>query len=333
MKAIILALALIVSACSHTNSKTPENSPVYNKYLDGFAYPYPVKSFSFNSQRQELKMRYMDVGDKTSKKVALLLHGKNFSGFYWKKIADQLVTKGYRVVIPDQIGFGKSSKPNNYQYSFAQLALNTNKLLEELKIDNKVHIVGHSMGGMLAVHFTLHYPSKISKLTLVNPIGLEPYSKYTQLKDPMFFYEKAEKNKNIEKIRNYQKKNYYAGKWNDDYEALIKIHEGWLNGPDWDIIAWNNSLTYLPIFSEDITSRLHEINMDLTLIIGTRDRTGPGRGWMKKGTNYELGRYDKLGKAFKKRLPTAKVIELKDLGHMPQIEDYERFKKVFFPEF
>jgi pimeloyl-ACP methyl ester carboxylesterase len=53
--------------------------------------------------------------------------------------------KGYRVIMPNQVGFGKSTKPAYYQYSFVQLALNTPSLLSSLKIDH-YKAVGHSMG-------------------------------------------------------------------------------------------------------------------------------------------------------------------------------------------
>jgi len=46
------------------------------------------------------------------------LHGKNFSGAYWQDTMTALLAEGYRVVAPDQIGFGKSSKPAHFQYSF-----------------------------------------------------------------------------------------------------------------------------------------------------------------------------------------------------------------------
>ncbi len=46
-----------------------------------------------------------------------------------------LLKEGYNVIVPDQIGFGKSSKPKYYDYTFQQLALNTKALLDSLNID------------------------------------------------------------------------------------------------------------------------------------------------------------------------------------------------------
>lgn len=78
-----------------------------------------------------------------------------------------------------QIGFGKSSKPSQYQYSFHQLVQNTKQILDELKIDKEINVLGHSMGGMLATRFALMYPETTEKLILENPIGLEDYKTLT----------------------------------------------------------------------------------------------------------------------------------------------------------
>ena len=299
----------------------------YNKELDGFEYPFDVQTFNFNSQTKELAMRYMDVGAKDAKKIIVLLHGKNFSGYYWEQVANDLLAKGYRVIIPDQIGFGKSTKPDFYQYSFGQLALNTKLLLDSLHI-NKFDLVGHSMGGMLATTFAVNYPSAVNKLILINPIGLEDYSRYVQFQDMNFFY-KNELATSVEKARNYQKANYYDGKWSSEYEKLLLPLQGMLAGDDWPIVAWNNALTYGPIFSENIVDRFSQVTNETVLIIGTRDQTGPGRGWQKEGVNRTLGDYKKLGVNAHKLIKGSTLIELDGLGHMPQIENYDAFIKAF----
>jgi len=303
------------------------NSVKYNKELDGFAYPFEVKTFDFNSQNQDLKMRYMDVGNQTAEKVIVLLHGKNFSGYYWEQVAKDLLNKGYRVIIPDQIGFGKSSKPAAYQYSFGQLALNTKSLIDNLNIE-KYDLVGHSMGGMLAVTFAVNYSDSVNKLVLINPIGLEDYSRYVAFKDVNFFYQR-ELAGTLEKAINYQKSNYYDGQWSSQYEQLLTPLKGMLAGDDWPIVAWNNALTYGPIFSENIVDRLSQITNKTYLIIGTRDKTGPGRGWLKAGTSRKLGEYKELGKNAQSLIEGSVLIELDGLGHMPQYEDYSTFIKAF----
>ena len=83
---------------------------------------------------------------------------------------------GYRVVVPDQIGFGKSSKPVG-ELHFDTLARNTIALLDHLKID-KADVVAHSLGGMLGVRIARAYPDRVSHLVLTAPIGLEDYRLY-----------------------------------------------------------------------------------------------------------------------------------------------------------
>src|SRR5690606_20057129 len=122
-----------------------------------------------------LKMAYMDVKPlQPNGQTVMLLHGKNFNGAYWKTTIQALNGAGYRVIIPDQLGFGKSSKPTAYQYSFQQLAANTKLLLDKLNL-NKISLLGHSMGGMLATRLALTYPETVERLILENPIGLEDW--------------------------------------------------------------------------------------------------------------------------------------------------------------
>ena len=108
---------------------------VLDARLTDFAYPYPVKTLTLADQQQSLEMAYMDVKpEQANGQTVLLLHGKNFSGAYWKTTMDVLLKQGYRVVVPDQIGFGKSSKPAHFQYSFQVLADQTRRLLDTLKV-------------------------------------------------------------------------------------------------------------------------------------------------------------------------------------------------------
>ncbi len=326
---ILLSFSLCLTTACSLNTKKQDYS--FDSELSQFEYPFKIQRFHFSSQRKKLQMSYGDLAPQKTEKVVLLLHGKNFAGYYWNKIAKELIEKGYRVIIPDQIGFGKSSKPAYYQYSFSQLVLNTMKLMDHLEIKN-YQVVGHSMGGMLATHLT-QQDSRVEKLVLINPIGLEDYLKYVEIKDPEFFFS-IEKNKSVEQFRNYQKKNYYDGKWSPRYEALLTPFKGWKNGPDWEIVAWNNALTYGPIFAEEIVSSFKDLEVPVVLVLGTRDRTGPGRNWKKKGVDRKLGQYQNLGSEIKALNPKRiTLLELKGLGHMPQFEDYKKFSKVFYPLF
>ena len=86
-------------------------------------YAYPLKHHTFYAQQQKLTIAYMyEKAPKENGRTVLLLHGKNFSGTYWNQTIKLLLENGFDVLVPDQIGFGLSDKPQRYQYSFQQLA-------------------------------------------------------------------------------------------------------------------------------------------------------------------------------------------------------------------
>jgi pimeloyl-ACP methyl ester carboxylesterase len=91
--------------------------------LEGIEYPYPVHYLDLTIEGQPLRMAYMDVAPAATPngKTVVLLHGKSFSGDYWAHTIATLTGQGYRVIAPDQIGFGKSSKPD-IRYHFDLLA-------------------------------------------------------------------------------------------------------------------------------------------------------------------------------------------------------------------
>ncbi len=322
----LMSLVLFFVLSSSVFAQKSENTSTlrYDAQLSEYKYDFEVNYFHFDSQGQALKMAYIYLPGKKSKPIVTLMHGKNFNADYWTSTALYLQEQGYGVLIPDQIGFGKSSKPTNYQYSFASLAHHTRALMNTLKIEKSI-VIGHSMGGMLASRFTLMYPQTVEKLILLNPIGLENYLQYVEYKDTDFFY-KFELGKTAEKIKNYQQKNYYDGQWNEKYEALTYFMIGQIQGPDKKQIAWVNAQTYDMIFTQPVITEFKDFSVPVKLIIGTRDRTGPGRKWKRPGVTYELGRYDLLGKSAAKLIPDAELYELKDLGHLPQIENFDRFK-------
>lgn len=322
---LISALVLLCPSLFAASGETDKLA--YDQNLSGYAYPFPVKHYRFSSQGQSLDMAYMYLPPQPDKPVVTLLHGKNFNGAYWEQTADFLQKQGYGVLMPDQIGFGKSTKATDYQYSFSALAQNTLGLMNTLNIKQTI-VMGHSMGGMLASRFALNYPQHTLKLILLNPIGLENYGLYAEYKDVDFFHQNELK-QSADKIKTYQQKNYYDGQWNERYAALTRPLIGWVQGPDWPTLAKVNALTYDMIFTQPVIEEFTFLHVPTALILGTRDRTGPGRNWKKPGVTYELGRYDLLGDSVKKRNDIIELFELKDLGHLPHIEDFDRFETVF----
>jgi len=206
--------------------------------LANYEYPYPVQYITLNIQDEVLKMAYMDVKPANANgHVVMLLHGKNFNGAYWGQTAKVLSENGYRVIIPDQIGFGKSSKPQHIQYSFQLLCQNTKAILDTLGIQ-KVCVLGHSMGGMVATRFTLMYPERVEKFILENPIGLEDWKVKVPYQSVVEWYQREIK-QNYNSLKKYQQESYYHGTWKPEYDKWLEVPAGWTLSKDYPHIAWN----------------------------------------------------------------------------------------------
>src|SRR6202166_3860657 len=112
MKRLVVTAGLAaLLALSFTAVHAAEREP-YGIDLEGFPYPYPVSLLPVVNDGEALRMAYMDVpAAQPNGRTAVLLHGRNFPSSYWAPVIKVLSEAGYRVVVPDQIGFGKSSKP------------------------------------------------------------------------------------------------------------------------------------------------------------------------------------------------------------------------------
>lgn len=321
------ALGLTVAAAPALAQNRYPAEQAFGPNLEGFEYPFPVKQFEFESQRQTVSMAYMDDGpENRNGHTVLLLHGKNFCGATWEETMRRLLASGYRVIAPDQIGFCKSSKPDSYQYSLHQLAANTHALLTERGV-TRVTVVGHSMGGMLAMRYALMYPGHVEALVLVNPIGLEDWKAEGVPYQPVNAWYNADLKTNFDKLKAYQQNTYYAGEWRPDYDRWVGMLAGMYVGKDRQRVAWHQALTSDMVFTQPVLYEMDRIQVPTLLLIGERDTTAIGKDLAPSDVAQKLGRYAELGPRAAKLIPNATLVTFPELGHAPQIQDPDRFNE------
>lgn len=289
----------------------------------GSKYPFPVKFFQVKVEGQTVKMAYMDeVSEQPNGKTVLLLHGKNFNGYYWKDAIHFLRQSGYRVITPDQVGWGKSEKPT-LKYSFKLLANNSLQLLDSLKVAKAI-LVGHSMGGMLATRFALDYPERVEKLVLENPIGLEDYKLFVPYQSIDTLYQKEIK-ATYASYKKYQQSYYPV--WKPEYEQFVVVQAEALKDKNFRIIALINALTYQMIYEEPVVEEMQNLKVPTLLIIGQEDRTVVGKNLLQADKKMLYGNYPSLGKLAHKKIPGSLLVELKGVGHLPHIQTPALFKQ------
>ena len=323
MNRLLLLLSLLLLMHPGSAQTAPAS---LNATLDGYEYPFPVRQLLLKLEGQPLRMAYMDVPAtaRANGRTVVLLHGKNFFGAYWRVTIKALTAAGFRVVVPDQLGFGKSDKPDLH-YSFHQLARNTRHLLDTLGV-KKAIIVGHSMGGMLATRFALQYPEATEKLVLENPIGLEDY----RVGVPFQSVDQAEatERKSTEaSIRNYHATYYPHG--------YPRAHDEWLlplaaqtRHPDFAKVARANALTFDMIYQQPVSYEFSRVQTPTLLIIGQDDRTAVGKGLIKDPKVLAaMGQYPELGRRTAAQINGAKLVPLAGVGHIPHLEAPAEFRK------
>ena len=324
MRALIYTLAALAG---------PASAAVYGPELQGFAYPYPLRHYSFSSQGLNLQMAYMDVAPTgaANGKTAVLLHGKNFCGATWEQSIAALSAAGYRVVAPDQIGFCASTKPEHYQYTCQQLAANTDGLLKHLGV-KQAALVAHSTGGMIATRYALMYPDAVSRLVLVNPIGLEDWKALGVPARSVDQWYERELKLSADSVRTYEKSTYYVNRWKPEYEKWVDMLAGLNAGPGKKLVAWNSALIYDMIFTQPVIYEFPLLKMPATLMIGDADTTAIGSDIAPPEVKAKIGNYAVLGKQAVKLMPQGLLVEFKGMGHAPQMEDPAAFHRALLEE-
>jgi pimeloyl-ACP methyl ester carboxylesterase len=136
--------------------------------MKNWSYPYEVNTQKLN---EKVELAYIDEGSGTD--VLLFIHGLGSNLKAWIKNIEGL-KHSYRCIAIDLPGYGKSSK-KDYTFSMSFFAESVLQLLDQLNIE-AVTLVGHSMGGQVAVKAALMNASRISKLVLVAPAGFETFN-------------------------------------------------------------------------------------------------------------------------------------------------------------
>jgi pimeloyl-ACP methyl ester carboxylesterase len=247
--------------------------------------------------------------------TVVLLHGNNFAGFYFGNIAEALRREGFRVIIPDQMGYGRSSKPI-IPYGFNDFARNTRAVLQSEGIE-KAMIVGHSMGGMLAARFSTQYPEMTEKLVLYNPIGLSD-SRFDRPAGSIDeSYRRTLNSATFESIKaslmRYVAHNPAA--WNDTFETYARIRYGWTLSADWPRLAMVQTLIGNVNYADPVVYDWPHIQAP-TLVFGGADDYLAGTPENFQARMRYISETIPNGRARLHLIP--------GLGHVPHLEDAER---------
>jgi pimeloyl-ACP methyl ester carboxylesterase len=310
MRAVCLFLS--VAGTLFAQSDAPPKAPVDVKpgsiTYEDIAYPYPVSYLPLTLYGQDVRMAYMDVppAGQPNGRTVVLFHGMNFGGFYFAGPIEMLRKEGFRVVVPDQIGFGRSSKPI-IPYNFHDMALNTRKLLESLRIA-RVSIVGHSMGGMLAARFAASFPDITERAVIYDPIGLTDIRFERSWRSADEAYKATMAQTNDQRWQGFYAniRRYFPspGAWKPEYEQYVRILYAPTLSGDWPRLAMVKSIYQQMPYLDPVVYDWAKIKVKALVIGGEKD-----------GADFPA-----LAKHIADTIPGAKLVILPNLGHVPHLE-------------
>jgi pimeloyl-ACP methyl ester carboxylesterase len=321
-----LTFAALLLALPLMSAQAAEQREPYGIGLEGFGYPYPVNLLPLVNDGEPVRMAYMDVtAAQPNGRVVVLLHGRNFPASYWAPVIKTLNDAGFRVVVPDQIGFGKSSKPSG-ELHFDNLARNTIALLDHLGVA-KADIVAHSLGGMLGVRIARAYPDRVNHLVLAAPIGLEDYRMYV----PPTPTEKILENEDKLTAEGYRKQletNYSPKIPPDQITPFIDARfniKGAAEYPRW-LRAFVSSGQM--IYREPVVHEIPLITEPTLFIMGADDHNAPGRPNAPEALRPKMGQNADLARALAAKMPNAGAEVIPNAGHLVFLDAPAKFNEL-----
>ena len=265
-------------------------------------------------------MHYVDEGPRQANPI-ILLHGEPTWGYLYRKFIPEL-SKSYRVVVPDMMGFGKSETPQDKEYTLKIHVENLNRLIEYLKLTN-ITFVGQDWGGPITAAYSIRNPNKVKSFVLINTL---------------FGYSKEERPKNLSPWFQWINKHYQdktldgiLGELGSTLLSVMKI-------PNFT----NNNIindTWINAYSSQFPDRascIGAINFPLDALLNRivpyiveGIKQGDLKSLCSKPAVLAYGMKDKAIEPdyairdFKALFPGSKVVEMPNAGHYSQEDEPE----------
>lgn len=251
------------------------------------------------------RVHYHEAGPADAREVVIFLHGagagasgySNFKGNY-PVFADA----GHRVIVPDLLGFGLSSKPDIPMYDLDFFIAGVKGLVDALGL-KKVTLLGNSLGGAVALGYALAHPADVARLVLMAPGGVEDLDTYFAMPGiiNMFAVYKAGKT-GPEAMREIMRMQLFD-------PALLTdeiINE---RAP---IALTQTEAARSKLEVPNMTARLHELRCPVFGFWGVNDKFNPVGGAMKIVENAPNARFELVNRC----------------GHWVQVEHRELFNRL-----
>lgn len=278
--------------------------------LEYLKYPFEVKETEIIPG---VSIAHTDMGDGDP---VVFIHGLGSYIPAWNKNLTPLSTN-FRCIAIDLPGYGKSSKPL-HSGTMDYYALVVIKLMNKLEVD-KFSVVGHSMGGVVALKLAIEHGARLNRMILVAPGGAETYSEDEKILVRSYLNADRIMSNDDEQVANNVKVNFH--RFPDEAQFMIDDRIAMRKFPWFEDHAEIVARSASGVVNSDVPYRLEEISVPTLGIFGENDKMTPNRfvhPWLSVGdviTTFEEG------------IKNFRTVLLEDCGHFIQFEKPDKFNE------
>lgn len=296
----ILLMASFLTGC--TSARFYHDAPPLA--FEDVDYGYSMTSGTIHG----VHMAWHDSGGEGP--VLLLVHGLASNAGFWRYNVDALTASGVRVIVVDLPGYGKSGKSSLLPYGMRFYATTLEALLAYLAVD-RATVAGHSMGSQIAMTMVLQGSSRVQRLLLLSPAGIERFGdgEGRWLKDavsPEFVINTSEP-----QVRANLSANFFS--WSDSFEWMVEERVRMAKHPEFEQFAYAVSRCVAAMVDEPVWHRLEELQLPVLILAGEKDNLIPN-------PYLHGGKTRTVMEAGLAVMPDASLEMIPSAGHMIQIE-------------
>ncbi len=264
--------------------------------------------------KNDIEVAYTDT--LKGEKILVFIHGLASNLSIWEKNI-QALQRFYRCIAIDLPGHGVSSK-GNYKYNIGFYTRILSEWLKRLRLPSPPVLIGHSMGGQIAVNLQHQMPDFFSELVLVSPAGFETFSLHEQM-----FLNQMSSNQMIPTTQYFKMmlsiKNYFY-KLNPKEEAKLNaLNEDFFSEKENAYLKKILTRSMSGMMQQNIYEWLGEIETRTLVFFGKNDNLIPN-SFVHPFFTPEM-----IAKSGTEKLKNARLVLYDNCGHFLQYEHYRKF--------
>ncbi len=297
MKNLLLLLPLLLLVSCSWQQQVPAIQS-----FDDLPYPFPTQKVKLESGEE---IAYFDEGEG---KPLIFIHGLGSYAPAWKQNISEL-RKNYRCIAVDLPGYGKSSK-GRYEASMTYYATVIRDFAERLGLEQPA-LVGHSMGGQIAMTAALSYPEMVSSLILVAPAGFETFHKGEKEWFREVLTPTSVKLTPVDQIKTNIAWNFHD--MPEEAEFMITDRIAMRQAEEFDAYCYIIPESVKGMVNQPVFDHLPQIEQPTLVIFGHQDNLIPNR-FLNGGQTESIGRQGV------ERMPNARLKMIDEAGHFVHFE-------------